>query len=350
MNDLQMTLLVVGGGGVAAMLAYNWWQDHRLRQQANERFGENKEDPLLASGAPASRDRTEPGLSVGSSTQDESENTDDSTGSANNLPATQIDKRLFVDLIVRLETPLRESDWRELTSGLDSIHRKKIVYAVANQADREEDVIWFKAVPFWGKANLIKASVQLANRKGPLSSLEFSEVLAKLRRFAEAHNGELEFPDMKDVVARAETLDQAAAALDTLLGLHCLMPENIDEMVCAGHLVQAGWSQKGHQWSLNCGEGGALATMVIHNAPGKRLLSFNIDVPNSSDPVKALGDVVTVCHLMNEQYGAPLMDDSGRILTTKAIEGIYEQLLERVRNLSDSGFKPGEAGSKVLFS
>lgn len=350
MNDLQTTLLVVGGGGVAAMLAYNWWQDHRLRQQANERFGDNKEDPLLAAGPSASRDRFEPGMSVGAVAQESASNDDQAGGNANNLPATQIDKRLFVDLIVRLESPLREADWRELTSGLDSIHKKKIIYAVASQTEQQEDTIWFKAVPFWGKANLIKASVQLANRKGPLSSLEFSEVLAKLRRFAETHSGEIEFPDMKDVVARAETLDQAAAALDTLLGLHCLMPENIDEMVCAGHLAQAGWSQKGHQWSLNNGEGEALATMVIHNAPGKRLLSFNIDVPNSSDPVKALGDVVTVCHLMNEQYGAPLMDDSGRILTTQAIEGIYEQLLERVRNLSDSGFKPGEAASKVLFS
>ena len=47
MNDLQLTLLIVGGGGIAAMIAYNWWQDYRLRKQASERFGETDQDPLL---------------------------------------------------------------------------------------------------------------------------------------------------------------------------------------------------------------------------------------------------------------------------------------------------------------
>lgn len=347
MNDLQMTLLIVGGGGVAAMFIYNWWQDMRLRKQANDRFGEHDEDPLF-SASQTRKDRAEPGLDtkhVSAASQLGQEE-----GSANNLPASQIDKRLFVDFLIRFESPLSESVWRELTQSVDQVNKKKIIYSVATHSEYEDDIIWFQAAPFFGTANLLKASVQLANRKGALSSLEFSEVLAKLRRFAESHQGEVEFPDMKDVVARAETLDQAAAALDTLLGLHCLMPETIDEMVCAGHLAQAGWIQKGRQWSLSTPEGIPLASMVVHAAPMKRFLSFSIDVPNSADPVQALGAVVTVCHTMNEQYGAPLLDDSGRVLNTKAIEQIYDQLLERVRHLSDSGFKPGENASRVLFS
>lgn len=349
MNDLQMTLLAVGGGGIAAMVIYNWWQDFRLRKQANERFGESDQDPLLGD-ALANKGRAEPGFVGEGLTQGEAGVEQEQDHSANNLPASVVDKRLFADFLIRLDESKREASWRELVEGLESVSRKKILYAVSNQSDSNADVIWFKASPFWGKANVLRTSVQLANRKGPLSSIEFSEVLAKLRRFAETNNGELEFPDMKDVVARAETLDQAAAALDTLLGLHCLMPDRIDELVCAAHLTQAGWIQRGHQWSLSDTQNNVLATMVVHNAPSKRLLSFSIDVPNSVDPVEALGAVVTVCHTLNEQYGAPLMDDSGRILTTQAIEGIYEQLIERVRDLSDSGFKPGEASSRILFS
>jgi len=154
---------------------------------------------------------------------------------------------------------------------------------------------------------------------------------------------------MKEVVAKAETLDQAAAALDTLLGLHCLLPETVQESTAVDMLAVAGWVQKGHQWFLS-DESGTLASMVIHNAPGKRLLSFSIDVPNSAEPIKALGDIVTVCHGMNEKFGAPLMDDSGRTLSTQAIEGIYNQLIERVRNLTDSGFKPGAPVARILFS
>ncbi|HEX4918111.1 MAG TPA: hypothetical protein VFV43_09465 [Limnobacter sp.] len=366
MNDLQMTLLIVGGGGIAAMIAYNWWQDYRLRKQASERFGDNQQDPLLQTEGGLSSDsgkapqRTEPGFSINpfdeSPELEENPDTleDLSSDLADNALENQVqegvDKRLFADFVIRFEEAKDANAWKPLVDGLDQINRKRIVYsACPHLAQDGREVLWFKAMPYMGQAQALRASVQIANRKGPLSSIEFSEVLAKLRRFAEEHNAELEFPEMKDVVARAETLDQAAAALDTLLGLHCLLPESVPESTATERLAQSGWIQKGHQWILQ-DEAGVLATMVIHNAPGKRLLSFNIDVPNSVEPVKALGDIVTVCHGLNSEFGAPLMDDSGRTLSTQAIEGIYKQLMERVRNLSDSGFKPGALASRILFS
>ncbi|HEX4843755.1 MAG TPA: hypothetical protein VFV57_08785 [Limnobacter sp.] len=367
MNDLQITLLIVGGGGIAAMIAYNWWQDYRLRKQASERFGDNQQDPLLQTDAASSpsgksAQRTEPGFAASAlSDNTEFEKTPAEIPDVlsatshdtelDNLVQDGVDKRLFADFVIRFDEPKDANTWKPLVDGLDQINRKRIVYsACPHLAQDGRDVLWFKAMPYVGTAQALRASVQIANRKGPLSSIEFSEVLAKLRRFAEEHNAELEFPEMKDVVARAETLDQAAAALDTLLGLHCLLPESVPESTATERLVQSGWIQKGHQWALQDELSATLATMVIHNAPGKKLLSFSIDVPNSPDPVKALGDIVTVCHGLNSEFGAPLMDDSGRTLSTQAIEGIYKQLIERVRNLSDSGFKPGALASRILFS
>lgn len=360
MNDLQVTLLIVGGGGIAAMIAYNWWQDHRMRKQANERFGETDQDPLLNSSAskPAF-ERTEPGFS-GESTAvadsvfgDPIEGPDtrfeNSDSHLQNEPQLAIDKRLFAEFIVRFEEEKDANSWKALVDGLEQINRKRIIYSASPDSADNTDTLWFKANQYVGNARSFKASVQIANRKGPLSSIEFSEVLGKLKRFAEDQNADIDFPEMKEVVAKAETLDQAAAALDTLLGLHCLLPDTVQEGTAVDLLAIAGWVQKGHQWFLN-DDTGTLASMVIHNAPGKRLLSFNIDVPNSPEPVKALGDIVTVCHGMNEKFGAPLMDDSGRTLSTQAIEGIYNQLIERVRNLTDSGFKPGAPVARILFS
>lgn len=360
MNDLQLTLLIVGGGGIAAMIAYNWWQDYRLRKQASERFGETDQDPLLNTGSvKSSYERAEPGFS-GSQEFDSSPELDETGGEAdfnahrtdshlqNELQMT-IDKRLFADFIIRFDEEKDANTWKALIDGMEQINRKRIIYSASPDAAENADTLWFKASPYGGTAKSLKASVQIANRKGPLSSIEFSEVLGKFRRFAEDQNADIEFPEMKEVVAKAETLDQAAAALDTLLGLHCLLPETVQESTAVDMLAVAGWVQKGHQWFLN-DESGTLASMVIHNAPGKRLLSFSIDVPNSAEPIKALGDIVTVCHGMNEKFGAPLMDDSGRTLSTQAIEGIYNQLIERVRNLTDSGFKPGAPVARILFS
>ncbi|MCZ8015366.1 MAG: hypothetical protein O9274_06685 [Limnobacter sp.] len=360
MNDLQLTLLIVGGGGIAAMIVYNWWQDYRLRKQAKERFGESDQDPLLNVGhGNTSYQRTEPGFESDALESSDLHDTtshlnhtehDSSDFSLKNVPQQPIDKRIFADFIVQFEEGKDANTWKALTDGLEQINRKRIVYSVSPESfGTASESFWFKASPYAGTARSLKASVQIANRKGPLSSIEFSEVLGKLKRFADDHNADLEFPEMKEVVAKAETLDQAAAALDTLLGLHCLLPDTVQESTAVDMLNQAGWVQKGHQWFLS-DETGLLASMVIHNAPGKRLLSFSIDVPNSPEPVKALGDIVTVCHGMNEKFGAPLMDDSGRTLSTQAIEGIYNQLIERVRNLTDSGFKPGTPVARILFS
>lgn len=360
MNDLQLTLLIVGGGGIAAMIAYNWWQDYRLRKQASERFGETDQDPLLNTGSVKSGfERTEPGFS-GSQDFAPSTEFDESSLEASfdapqndshlqNEPQMTIDKRLFADFIIRFDEEKDANTWKTLVDGLEQINRKRIIYSASPDTAESAEILWFKASPYIGTAKSLKASVQIANRKGPLSSIEFSEVLGKFKRFAEDQNADIEFPEMKEVVAKAETLDQAAAALDTLLGLHCLLPETVQESTAVDMLAVAGWVQKGHQWFLS-DESGTLASMVIHNAPGKRLLSFSIDVPNSAEPIKALGDIVTVCHGMNEKFGAPLMDDSGRTLSTQAIEGIYNQLIERVRNLTDSGFKPGAPVARILFS
>lgn len=361
MNDLQLTLLIVGGGGIAAMIAYNWWQDYRLRKQASERFGETDQDPLLNASQPprGNPERTEPGFGdlVESAKPYAPETLSDIDGfepefgdsNLSNTPQVAIDRRLFVDFLVRFDDQKDANTWKSMIDGFAQINRKKIVYSVSPDSGDASDALWFKADPYDGYARTLKASVQIANRKGPLSSIEFSEVLARLRRFSEDSGADVDFPDMKEVVAKAETLDQAAAALDTLLGLHCLLPETVEEDIAVQSLNAAGWVQKGHQWFLEHPDG-VLASMVIHKAPGKRLLSFSIDVPNSPDPIKALGDIITVCHGLNAAHGAPLMDDSGRTLSTQAIEGIGKQLVERVRHLADSGFAPGSTAAQILFS
>lgn len=341
MNDLQTTLLIVGGGGILGMIAYNWWQDFRLRKQASERFGVNPEDPLLGTVNPDGRE--EPGLG---SRAEPSMAGDDSL--ENQLQAA-VDKRLFTEILIRFEQPVHSSTWFSLIDSTEHINRKRIVYSACAEQASEEDTLWYAARSYNGDAAALKVNLQLANRNGPLSSIEFSEVLGKLRHFAETHQGDIEFPEMKEVMQKADTLDKAAAALDILLGLHCMLPETVEQGMVVDMLNASGWTHKGHHWLL-LKDGQSLVSMVIHNAPGKRLLSFNIDVPNSSDPVLALGEVVTFCHKLNSEFGAPMMDDSGRTLSTQAIEGIYTQLMERIRNLTDSGFAPGSEPSKVLFS
>lgn len=339
MNDLQITLMIVGGGGIAAMIGYNWWQDYRLRRQASERFGESEEDPLFSHD-----NRTEPGLHASST-----ENAPADLGEP--VLQDEADKRVFSDFVLHFESPVGLGTLKPLIDGLQQSYQRKVVFSVAGKGfdeAPEADLLWMKPESMPEGIHHLKVSAQLASRSGAITAIEFSNILSRIKRFGEERNAELEFPEMKEVVSRAETLDQAAAALDTLLGLHCLLSEEIQESMVIDMLTEAGWQSKGHHWHF-AGEQGSLVSMVLHKAPGKKLLSFSIDVPCSPDPVQALKEVVGLCHGLNSQFGAPLMDDSGRTLTTEAIEDIYNHLLERVKNLTDSGFEPGSRAAKTLF-
>jgi hypothetical protein len=62
-----------------------------------------------------------------------------------------------------------------------------------------------------------QAGVQLANRAGPLNEIEYSEFVVKTQTFADAINGAVELPDMREAMARARELDQFAAEHDAQL-------------------------------------------------------------------------------------------------------------------------------------
>lgn len=73
-------------------------------------------------------------------------------------------------------------------------------------------------VPLAGQRySAFQAGVQLANRSGPLNEIEYSEFVMKTQAFADTINGEPEFPEMLDEVARARELDQFASGHDAQL-------------------------------------------------------------------------------------------------------------------------------------
>ena len=137
MNDLQLTLLVVGGGGIGAMIGYNWWQDYRLRKQARERFGPSDQDPLLQGNAGVSGQsnspRTEPGFMRDDRLADDiSQQGDEDFDSPaddevlGNEPQIALDRRLFAEFLIRFEEGKDANAWKALIDGFDQINRKRI--------------------------------------------------------------------------------------------------------------------------------------------------------------------------------------------------------------------------------
>src|SRR3546814_14253036 len=70
----------------------------------------------------------------------------------------------------------------------------------------------------------MQLAVLLANRSGPLTDIEWSQLWGMAQDLAERFDGSIEAPEQDEVIQRAKELDQQCAALDAQVGLIVWLP------------------------------------------------------------------------------------------------------------------------------
>ncbi len=209
-----------------------------------------------------------------------------------------------------------------------------------------------------------QAGVQLANRLGPLNEIEFSEFVMKTQRFADAMGGEAEFTDMIEEVVRARELDQFASEHDAQL----IFQIHAQRLAWSPGFVQQHASQLGFVagvipgrmvipakavglppiLGLSFDTQAALADDPSNSAI--RLLSLTLDVPHveqSDDPFRRMW---YVAQELSKDMEATIMDDQGYVLSSTALGNIEQDLLALYQVLISRDLAAGSAQARRLFS
>ncbi len=209
-----------------------------------------------------------------------------------------------------------------------------------------------------------QAGVQLANRLGPLNEIEFSEFVMKTQRFADTMGGEAEFTDMIEEVARARELDQFASEHDAQL----IFQIHAQRLAWSPGFVQQHASQLGFVagvipgrmvipakavglppiLGLSFDTQAALADDPSNSAI--RLLSLTLDVPHveqSDDPFRRMW---YVAQELSKDMEATIMDDQGYVLSSTALGNIEQDLLALYQVLISRDLAAGSAQARRLFS
>jgi hypothetical protein len=209
-----------------------------------------------------------------------------------------------------------------------------------------------------------QAGVQLANRLGPLNEIEFSEFVMKTQRFADAMGGEAEFTDMIEEVARARELDQFASEHDAQL----IFQIHAQRLAWSPGFVQQHASQLGFVagvipgrmvipakavglppiLGLSFDTQAALADDPSNSAI--RLLSLTLDVPHveqSDDPFRRMW---YVAQELSKDMEGTIMDDQGYVLSSTALGNIEQDLLALYQVLISRDLAAGSAQARRLFS
>ena len=210
----------------------------------------------------------------------------------------------------------------------------------------------------------LQAGVQLANRKGALNEIEYSEFVQKVQSFAEGIGALVDFPDMIDVVARARELDHFASQYDAQLAV---------QLQALGAAWSVGYIE---QHAIACGfkagplpgrmvlpaaEVGAPPLLTLGfdpqaaladdpNVSSVRSVTLSFDVPQTAAAADPFAAWQASAHALAAAMEATVVDDRGRPLGDDSFTAIGRELQQLYRGLEARDLAAGSAAARRVFS
>jgi len=359
MSELQISLIVLGVIVIVAVLAFNWWQDRRVRRKVQDNLPVVDDDPLLREEQDVSA-RKEPGFGlnhlglepVAEETEPSSEQTDQSAPLMTSRPIPEPDSVAEVVIEVHLPAPMTGV---ALLPSLQEFraHGRRSMRLFLQTTDGA-------LVSEIGESTeyvAIQLAVLIANRSGAITAIEWSQVWGSAQSLAEKLEGNVEGPEQNDVLDRAAHLDSTCATLDAQVGLTLLLSAQravTDVMASAkamGFIEQSGRLA----WIGNHGvECFTLARgdnePFDESLAGLDRLTLLLDVPRSPASTQAFGYMLEIGQELARRVGAELVDDQGKPLVAGAEVAIDEQLQTLYEQLEAAGLPAGSERARRVFA
>jgi hypothetical protein len=381
MSTLQISLAILGGLVLAAVVAYNAWVTRKSAPRTARERGADAAAPAdhedaAATLAPADAPpaapqhpdgRIEPVMAHGADAWAHA--ADDERPSA--VPVTlhhvvpPAERRAALDALIDVITPLvpeAEVSGDAVLAALPGTRRVgSKPFAVEGLSESSGE--W--EVPRPGQRyRVLQAGVQLANRSGPLNDIEFSEFVVKTQAFADTLGAAPEFPDMRAEVARARELDAFASGHDAQLGFTL-------------RARRAAWSPgfvAQHAARLGFVAGALPGRMVLPGSQSGQapilVLSFDPQAAMADDPEQsALRDIalsLEVTHVprseqpfvrmrqaaaaLAEAMEGVVTDDAGQPLSPQTMDQIGADLESLYDALDTRDLSAGSVQARRLFS
>lgn len=350
MSDLQIALAAIGAVVVAAVYAFNAWQERKFRRSMAEAFEAEHEDVLLqapASAVTAAQQRIEPHLGgAAASPADPAAAAPDAA-----------DPEIEFAAAFTLPAPAGEAALRTLLSQVAMFGKPARVLGWDGAA--------WQAVGRDGRGSYTRlvAALQLANRAGPLHAAQLNGFCDAMRSWAAAQEATVTVPDAADGAAAAQRLDALCGEVDVAIGIN-VVPQSGGAF--AGEPVAAAAAAAGFileadglfHWPDDDGntlftlenqapEPFARERLATLQTPGLTLL---LDVPRVRDAEAVLDRMVQAGGELAEALGGFIVDDNRVPLQAEGIARIKAQLRELHDTMATHGIPAGSTRAQRLFA
>ena len=368
MSELQLGLLGIGIAVVLAVIAYNKWQEAKLRRRADASFGSRHPDVLLR-GAPSTEPaapaaaRDEPAFAGDERVEHTLHvpDTPPAPGPGHEpLPATATLDPLL-DFVVEL-TCSRPAAGADVAYQARGLVDETLVKPVHWEGQEEGRDAW-GPIGTDGRYGRLRAGLQLANRDGAVGQEDLLAFCEAVQEVALALGAEADVPDADAALQRAQALDRFCADVDIQIGLsvigsesHTFAGSKIRALAESGGLT-IGRDGRYHRIGEDGLEVFALANlepMPFHPETMKTLQTRGItalfDVPRVPPSGAAFRRFVDFAHQLEQSLGGVLVDDNRKPIGQAALEAISQQLEHIHRAMEDQGIPAGSPAALRLFS
>lgn len=378
MTDLQVSLIALGCAIVAGVFFYNKWHEYRTKKSVERAFSSTHDDVLMTPSNARSAEATEPVQRAEPRFIDESSGDPPPDQVASpvaeiapsaeepyyeptpaapeavapigpSLKTLPIDELIDCIIPISLDAPVRGEKLLQSFQNLRHAGNKP-VHIVGQNTDGH-----WEPVAYGGAYVALFASVQLANRIGPLNEIEYSELVTQLRQVADSFGAELDVPDMPNVMASARALHQFVSAYDAQLSVNVRSngaPWAISTLL--GALERQGFDLRPDgRLVMPDGEGGALfslSTNVTMSAETTSLLTLLLNVPCVASERDGFGTMTACARMLSTRLDGITVDDSGQPLDDASLAAISGQVATFYQEMESADIPAGSVRALRLFS
>ncbi len=380
MNELQVSLLVLGGAIVAAVYGFNRWQERKLKRRAEELFQSDHDDVLLDEapqpvGLSPVAERKPPGR-IEPTLGDEPAFSPDDT-----LPNEEIPPEPVFEEAPPVAVPPRRTFAAGLIDYAARLHADVPVSAAALEGAVRASATYGKPVAWrglnsrsgaWEDLRAVgpeetyaefEAVLQLVDRQGAVAAHELEMFCDTIQNAAADLSLTADCPDIQPAVDRAAALDRLCADADVLIGIN-VIPANgtaIPATKVRAFAEAAGMKLADDgAFYFRTDEGVALYSLCnLDPEPftpesiktlSTHGITLLLDVPKTPNGARVFDQMLAVARQMANTLGGLVVDDNRRPFTDAGADGIRGQLKDIYRRMDEMQVPSGGELASRLFS
>lgn len=342
MNELQLSLLGLGAIAILMVIVYNRWVERKhlkLTSPVAEEVVVEEIDQSLTEG------RQEPIWEHGT------EVTVINDLSSNNQSlieplAALTEAESWIDAIATLrfyETRTAGSIRETITQmGLERFERIEFYSGDG----------WHKAetLPSEAVVSNLRSRLQLASRRGPVSSDTLHSWMRSLESLAQMLSAGLSVESENSLIDRATNLDAFCARVDALINIS-LKPSGSINASCDKLMSEATtFNLIGEYPNYVRLSGEGEVDFQVHIDPDNLSICLTLDFPHVQRPDSVVIEMLDLARQLSTHLEAAIVDDSGLPLSEDGMALLANQVIRLNAMLQAQGIEPGSVLARRLFA